>query len=786
MWNGVVTYRRVDKRLVFKACAAVLGAFVAASMPTGAAPAAAATPVAEPPPFSALCAVCHGGDAQGTDRAPPLTNNRRLRSRSEAQIADTIKNGRANMPAFASLPPGEIQELAHFVRSLNANAFDMLPAGNPTAGAALFFGAGRCAECHIARGRVGTNGPDLSNIGRQLTLAELDQALADPRARHVEGYAEVDVILRRGTSLHGFARAQTSHGVALQTTDGRLHLLEEGDYRRIVPSGTTLMPAYDGTPQEHGDLIAFLSRLGGTAVGPNLEVQDEVSAADIAAVTDPRPGEWPTYAGRVDGNRHSSLREINTRNVGALRPAWVHPLAYDALETTPIVVDGVMYVTGPNQVLALDARSGAEIWGYSRPRSAPEEISGDAAKGAQRGVAVLGNRVYFITDNAHLICLHKLNGALLWDVSLPGRPGKYGGTSAPLIAGDLVIAGVSGGDEGIRGFVAAYKAVSGEQAWRFWTVPQPGEPAAATWQDNPNPQGGATWTTGSYDAGRGVLYVATGNPYPDTDGDRRGGENLYTDADLALDARTGGLLWYFQFTPHDLHDWDANQPLALVDARFQGRERKLLLHANRNGFLYVLDRNDGKLLQASALVKKLTWAGGIGADGRPILLPNNLTTDGGTETCPAVRGATNWYSTAFNPATQLYYVMTVEDCSTYRKAQDGGYGRVNHPEDPAMKVLRAVRVDSGRIAWEVPLPGQPERNYAGVLSTAGGLVFFGESSGGFAAVDASSGRYLWHYEANQPWKASPITYEVADERGRRQYVAIASGPNILSFALPDH
>jgi alcohol dehydrogenase (cytochrome c) len=151
-----------------------------------------------------------------------------------------------------------------------------------------------------------------------------------------------------------------------------------------------------------------------------------------------------------------------------------------------------------------------------------------------------------------------------------------------------------------------------------------------------------------------------------------------------------------------------------------------------------------------------------------------------------VRGATNWYSTAFNPATQLYYVMTVEDCSTYRKAQDGGYGRVNHPDDPAMKVLRAVRVDSGRIAWEVPLPGQPERNYAGVLSTAGGLVFFGESSGGFAAVDASSGRYLWHYEANQPWKASPITYEVADERGRRQYVAIASGPNILSFALPDH
>jgi alcohol dehydrogenase (cytochrome c) len=355
----------------------------------------------------------------------------------------------------------------------------------------------------------------------------------------------------------------------------------------------------------------------------------------------------------------------------------------------------------------------------------------------------------------------------------------YGGTSTPLIAGDLVIAGVSGGDDGIRGLLAAYKATTGEEAWRFWTVPLGGEPGSETWKGDANPQGGATWTTGSYDTETGILYWGIGNPYPDTDGDERGGDNLYTASDLAFDAKTGKLLWHFQFTPHDLHDWDANQPLVLADAPFHGRERKLLLHANRNGFLYVLDRTNGELLQATPLVKKLTWASGVGSDGRPQLLPANETTAQGVKTCPAVRGATNWYSTAYNPSTHLYYVMTVEDCSIYRKAHDGGYGRVNDPTDPPIKILRAIAIETGKIVWELPLAGSPEKNYAGVLSTAGGLVFFGETSGGFAAVDAKTGAHLWHFEANEAWKASPMTYMVDG----RQFVAIASASNILSFAL---
>ena len=737
-----------------------------------------ASAVHAPEQFGQRCAVCHGGDAEGTDRAPALTNSRHLRGSSEKDIAELIKNGRGNMPAFSSLPDAQIQELARFVRSMNADAFEMKPAGDAAAGAALFFGSGHCAECHTAQGRGGSNGPDLSSIGHQATLAELDQSLQQPDARIVAGYGIVDVTLRDGSRLRGFARSQGSHELQLQTLDGRLHLLLESEYSQVVAEERSLMPAFHGNPEQYRDLVAFLSGLGGVTIGPNTAAREVIAPQSVDQILHPKPGDWPTYSGNVDGNRYSDLTGINVKNVADLRPAWIHSLPYFGLETTPLVVDGVMYVTGPNQVQALDGRTGREIWNYARPRATAGSIPGDAEKGANRGAAVLGDRIFFITDNAHLICLHRLTGALLWEVSLGAQ--RYGGTSPPLIAGNLVIAGVSGGDEAIRGLLAAYDASTGEQAWRFWTVPQAGEPGSETWKGNAPPQGGATWTAGSYDSKTGILYWGIGNPYPDTDGDNRGGDNLYTGSDVALDARTGKLLWYFQFTPHDLHDWDANQPLVLADAPFHGQDRKLLLHANRNGFFYVLDRTDGKLLQATPMVKKLTWASGIGADGRPELLPNNDTSKQGVKTCPAVRGATNWYSTAYNPSTHLYYVMTVEDCSTYRKAHDGGYGRSNDPSDPPIKVLRAFALETGKIAWELPLTGPPERNYAGVLSTAGGLVFFGETGGGFAAVDAKTGNYLWHFEASEPWKASPMTYSV----NGRQYIAIASGSNILSFALP--
>jgi len=756
----------------------------------GAAPAQESSPPVSPAAvaagkahFSVMCVVCHGSNAGGTDRAPALTNNRQLRGFSAAEIAGIIKNGRGGMPAFHTLPQSTIQTLVAFVRSLNATAFDFAPAGDVLAGERLFFGSGRCSDCHMVMGQGGVNGPDLSDVGRQSTLDDLERSIQNPAARRMPSYAVVDVQMPDGSTLRGFARGQGTHNLQLQTFDGQLHLLHEGEYKSISTEPTSYMPAFSGTSDDLRDLIAYLARLGGVAVGPAKGPQQAVAADAMDAILNPKSGDWPTYAGNLNGNRFSPLDEINSENVAQLQLAWSYSIPYFGLETTPLVMDGVMYVTGPNQVYALDASTGRQIWAYTRPRTTGGTIASDASRGANRGVALLGDCVFFITDNAHLICLHRVTGALLWDVHLPpDTPEHYGGTSAPLVVGDLVIAGVSGGDDGIRGFVSAYQATTGALVWRFWTVPRPGDPGYETWKGSAYALGGgATWLSGSYDAETNVLYWAVGNPYPDTNGDERGGDNLYTNSDVALDVKTGKLLWYFQFTPHDLHDWDANEPLVLIDASFQGQQRKLLLHANRNGFYYVLDRTNGKLLLATPFVKKLNWASGIGADGRPILLPANETSVEGVKTCPAVRGATNWYSTAYSPSTRLYYVMTVEDCSIYHKAQDGGYGRYNNPADPPMKYLRAIEMETGKIVWEIPLIGPIETNYSGVLATAGGLVFLGETSGGFAAVDAQTGKFLWHFEANYAWHASPMTYTV----GGRQYVAVASGANILSFALPE-
>jgi alcohol dehydrogenase (cytochrome c) len=388
-----------------------------------------------------------------------------------------------------------------------------------------------------------------------------------------------------------------------------------------------------------------------------------------------------------------------------------------------------------------------------------------------------------------MICLNRITGTLLWDVAMPETASsQQGATSSPLVVNDLVIGGIGGGDGGIRGFIAAYKITTGELAWRLWTVPKPGEPGSETWKgDAIRLGGGATWLAGTYDPETGLLYWPTGNPFPDTDGTDREGDNLYTNCDLAIDPRTGAIRWYFQYTPHDLHDWDANQTPVLVDAKFHGQDRKLLLHANRNGFFYVLDRVTGEFLLGKPFVKKLTWASGIDARGRPILTPNNATTPGGVLTAPAVRGATNWFATAYSPRTNLYYVMSIDDASIYRQSKRGGFFPPNNPLEPAKRFLRGIDIETGAIRWEVEQIGQVETtvvagNYTGVLATATDLVFYGEASGGFAAVDAKTGRTLWHFEAGTPqWKASPMTYMVKG----RQYVAIAAGANILSFALPE-
>ncbi len=321
--------------------------------------------------------------------------------------------------------------------------------------------------------------------------------------------------------------------------------------------------------------------------------------------------DWSSYNGSDTANRHSFLAQINRSNVKQLTAQWFFPIQeLRIIEGTPVVIAGVMYVTAVNQVYALDAETGREIWRYSQPRT--EGLVGDPAIGLNRGVAIREDLLFTVTDHAHVIALNRFTGALVWDVEMADYRDHYGAVAAPLVVDDLVVAGISAGDTGLRGFLDAFHASTGEREWRFWTIPAPGEPGSETWGDPDVLRRGcgATWLTGSYDAELELLYWATGNPCPDLNGDRRPGDNLYTNSVVALRPRTGKLEWYFQFTPHDTHDWDAQEPLLLIDEEFRGRPRKLLVQGNRNGFLYVLDRTNGEFLLGEPFVEQ-TWAKGI-------------------------------------------------------------------------------------------------------------------------------------------------------------------------------
>jgi alcohol dehydrogenase (cytochrome c) len=414
---------------------------------------------------------------------------------------------------------------------------------------------------------------------------------------------------------------------------------------------------------------------------------------------------------------------------------------------------------------------------------------GNAAGGFNRGVAQAGDRVFMVTDNAHLLALNRFTGAVLWETEMADWHQNYNATSAPLVVGDLVISGTAGGEQGVRGFLAAFDQSSGKEVWRTWTVPAPGEPGSETWKgkgiEHPS---AVTWFTGSYDPQFDTVYWPTGNPGPDYNDDDRGGDNLYSCSILALDAKTGKMKWYYQFTPHDVWDWDATEPPLLVDANWQGQPRKLLIQANRNGFFYVLDRVNGKLLLGQPFVKNVNWATGIGANGRPMLKPGlQMPNAQGAKVCPAQDGATNWFSTSYNPATGFFYVQATEGgCSIVSKRPvewEAGRGYLGGnargaTDEPRQKVLRAIDIQTGRFAWELPQVGRAD-SWGGTLTTASGLVFFGEDGGAFEAVDAAHGKPLWQFQTNQLWKASPMVYEFDG----KEYLGVASGQNIIAFGL---
>jgi len=619
--------------------------------------------------------------------------------------------------------------------------------------------AGRCATCHGTAGGGGELGPSI--------LARVP----------LRSDQELEAVIRDGLTAAGmpaFPTLSSAETADLVTFLRTLRPATAGPRRAAVrlANGRTLEGMVLNQSQGEMQLLGDDRAVHLLREGPAGRYRKVTSQVD-----------WPTYNGHSYGNRYSTLAQITTANVSQLTPKWTFTLPNAAqLQVTPVVVDGVMYVTAANDIYALDAGSGRQIWNYRRPRT--RGLSGVAARGVNRGVAIAGERVFVTTDHAHLVALSRATGALLWETTMADWRQNYNGTGAPLVVGDLVISGIAGGDEGVRGFVAAFDQGSGKEVWRFWAVPARGEPGAETWQgsaiDHP---GAATWMTGSYDPGLGTLYWAIGNPGPDMIGDDRRGDNLYSDSVVALDVKTGRRKWHFQFTPHDVHDYDAQQPLVLVDAQWQGRPRKLLIQANRNGFFYVLDRTSGEYLLGTQFVKNVTWASGLTPQGRPIVVADMEPTREGRRVCPSLEGASNWYSASFSPLTGLFYVQTNDKCGiftrvdqTWEPGKSFMGGTFGAAEEPAQRVLRAIDIQTGKVAWELPQFGGVD-SWGGVLATAGGVVFFGDDSGALSAANARTGKPLWSFQTSQVWKSSPMTYMFDN----RQHVAVASGPNILAF-----
>ena len=495
---------------------------------------------------------------------------------------------------------------------------------------------------------------------------------------------------------------------------------------------------------------------------------------------------WPSYNGDYTGRRFSSLTQITPENVGQLRAEWVfHSRNSGKLEVTPVVVDGVMYITASNDVYALNSTNGRTLWHYSRPVSSG--LIDDAAGHINRGVALLGTRLYTETDNAHLVCLDARSGHLLWDIAYADWNKNYGATSVPLIIKDKVLVGTSGGDSGVRGFLAAYDATSGKLVWRLWTIPGPGEFGSSSWPgDSYLHGGGTTWMPGTYDPELNTVYWGTGNAGPDYDGDVRPGDDLYTACLLAIDPDNGKLKWYLQFTPHALYDYDGVETPVLIDRVYQGTPRRLLVEANRNGYLYVLDRADGKFLSATQFAVRLNWAKGIDANGRPIVSGLQPTSDG-TLICPGDIGGTNWFSPSYSEFTHQFYLSAFNICSTYFKkpavfAEGSNYystGTTHDSKDRGKKELLAFDLDKNSFTWRYPQEGD-SHSWGGVMTTASGLVFFADDAESFEAVDAMTGKSLWHFNTGQTFHASPMSYSVSG----KQYVAIASGDDLFSFALP--
>ena len=736
--------------------------------------------------FQTRCADCHGIDAKGV-HGPDLTVVF-ANGATDDRVFQTIRLGvpGTEMPA-SNAPDVELRAIVAYLHTLSPSTNE--PAsGNVANGERIFSSS--CASCHRVNGRGGALGPDLSRIGASRSRALLTREVRDASAVIAPGYQPVTLVKTDGQRIRGARKNEDAYSIQIMDTREQLQGYRKADLREVIAEKKSLMPDFTADRLKDGDLadlVGYLSTLRGA--GPVAAATASTGGVTSRDLLDGfrNPTRWLHYSGDYTGQRHSPLTQITPQNVNRLSPQWTFQADTIALtrgfEATPLVVDGVIYMTGPNgSAWAIDARTGRQFWRYRRPNS--PDLTAGAVYPVNRGFAILGDRLFMVTLDAHVLALDTRTGAVMWDAILEDYKAGYAATPAPLVVKDKVIVGSSGGENPTRGFIQAFDAMTGKPLWRVYTIPNPGEKGSETW---PSPGvmirgGAAAWVTGSYDPELNLVYFGTGNPNPDYYGAERKGDNLYTCSIVALDADTGQLKWYYQFTPHDTHDWDSDHIPVLAEVRIGGQPRKVVMVANRNGFFYALDRATGKLLVAKPFTGT-NWAREIGADGRPIVLDED-----GTKKClPDFWGGTNFMPPSYDPALNLFFVTARETCVTYfpvkpeiKVGQPSVGGGVRRVADRIFDygALRAIDPSTGDRKWELRYATP---SLSGVMSTASGLVFAGDNEGNFMAVDGRSGRPLWHYPTGASiWGAAATTYMLDD----RQYVLIPSGTNLTAFALP--
>lgn len=726
--------------------------------------------------FLKNCSACHGDTAKG-GRGSDLTTGEWKHGGSDEELVRNITKGipGTQMPSVP-VPEADARLIVAFLRKIGGESESRQIKGDAASGREVFFGAGGCSQCHMYGGRGGVLAVDLTEVRARSRVADLAKAMQRP-VQWTEARSAA------GKAVRGIRKNEDTFTLHLMDEQSRWHFLPKRDYSlRVVESPHPAL-----TAGQRDDLLAFLVN-SPLAYDP----PEKWTPASDFNVTFQRlknakaePQNWLTYWGDLRGTHSSGLRQITPANVSRMKTEWVHQLGGTTVETTPIVVDGMMFVTGPlNDAKALDARTGQAIWEYKRRLP---QVASHCTVMTNRGLAVLGDRLYLATLDMHLLALDAKSGNLIWDVEVDDYRKGFSITHAPLAIDGKIVVGVTSGECALTGFVDAYDAASGKKLWRTFSTPQPGDPNRKTWEPETSADyGGApTWMTGTYDPDTDTIFWMTGNPGPDYDGSVRLGDNLYACSVLALDPKTGRMKWWFQFTPHDVHDWDGNQTPVLVDAVLGGRKRKLLLTAQRNAFYYVLDRETGEFLQGQAFAKQ-TWSKGLDAKGRPIVLPDTTPTPAGNYVCPDAAGAANWGSPSYDEATGSFLVSVREACATYTSVTKDpvpgegytGGGQEIDPKQGTPGAVRALDALTGAVRWNFPL--EIGSSATGVLSTAGGVVFASSHDGNLIALDSRTGKYLWHYYTGARIVASPMAYAVDG----KQYVAIASQSAIFVFALP--